>query len=59
MALNSFMNAKISTYLKSTQENKENFYDPLNGLEVRQSMPLKIPSDRLCQFKPLPLTLMK
>ena len=59
MALNSLMKAERSCYLAETPNNKGNGYRPVTGLGIGQSLSLQIPRDRLNQFKPWILNVMK
>jgi putative transposase len=59
MALNSLMKAERSAYLNTASESKANGFRPINGMGIGQSLALQVPRDRLNQFKPLLLTVMK
>ncbi len=60
IALNSLMKAERSTYLESAKiGNKANGYRAVNGLGIGDSLSLQVPRDRLGQFKPWLLNVMK
>lgn len=59
MALNSFMKAERSNYLSKQPNNKGNGYRPVSGLGIGESLSLQVPRDRLNQFKPWILNVMK
>ena len=59
LALNSFMKAERSDYLSGQVNNKGNGYRPINGLGIGESLSLQVPRDRLDQFKPWILTVLK
>ncbi len=59
LALNSFMKAERSNYLSDKPNNKGNGYRPIAGLGLGESLSLQVPRDRLNQFKPWILNIMK
>ncbi|WP_371188966.1 IS256 family transposase [Thalassotalea maritima] len=59
LALNSFMKAERTEYLRSSQGNKGNGYRPVAGLGIGDALSLQVPRDRLNQFKPWILNVMK
>jgi putative transposase len=59
MALNSLMKAERTAYLNTASESKDNGFRSINGMGIGQSLALQVPRDRLNQFKPLLLTVMK
>lgn len=59
MALNTFMKAERSNYLSESPNNKGNGYRPITGLGIGESLSLQVPRDRLNQFKPWILSIMK
>jgi len=60
IALNSLMKAERSSYLESAKTgNKANGYRAVNGLGIGDSLSLQVPRDRLGQFKPWLLNVMK
>jgi len=60
MALNSLMKAERATYLEAAQSgNKANGYRSVNGFGIGDSLALQVPRDRLGQFKPMLLNVLK
>ncbi|WP_068545814.1 IS256 family transposase [Thalassotalea crassostreae] len=59
LALNSFMKAERTEYLRGANGNKGNGYRSITGLGIGDSLSLQVPRDRLNQFKPWILNVMK
>ncbi|WP_371189940.1 IS256 family transposase [Thalassotalea ponticola] len=59
LALNSFMKAERTEYLRASQGNKGNGYRQVSGLGIGSALSLQVPRDRLNQFKPWILNVMK
>ena len=59
MTLNAFMKAERDAHLSETQNNKGNGYRRINGLGIGEALQLNIPRDRLSQFKPWILEVMR
>ncbi|WP_371189934.1 IS256 family transposase [Thalassotalea ponticola] len=59
LALNSFMKAERSEYLRNSQGNKGNGFRPVTGLGIGEALTLQVPRDRLNQFKPWILNVMR
>lgn len=59
MTLNAFMKAERDQFLPESKNNKGNGFRPVNGLGFSESLALRIPRDRLNQFKPIILEVMR
>ena len=59
MTLNAFMKAERNVHLASSENNKGNGYRRINGLGIGEALQLNIPRDRLSQFKPWILEVMR
>lgn len=59
MTLNAFMKAERDVHLSQSTDNKGNGYRRINGLGLGESLKLQIPRDRLNQFKPWILEVMR
>ena len=59
MTLNAFMKAERDLHLDSSVNNKGNGYRAINGIGIGDSLQLQIPRDRLSQFKPWILQIMR
>lgn len=59
MTLNAFMKAERTAYLEQAAGNKANGFRSMNGLGIGEGLALSIPRDRLSQFKPWLLTVMR
>lgn len=52
MTMNAFMKAERAIFLEGKQNNKANGYRKISGLGIGEGLALTIPRDRLSQFKP-------
>lgn len=59
MTLNAFMKAERNVHLLNNDNNKANGYRRVNGLGLGEALQLNIPRDRLSQFKPWILEVMR
>lgn len=59
ITLNAFMKAERDQFLPESVNNKGNGFRKINGLGISESLALKIPRDRLSQFKPMILEIMR
>ena len=59
MTLNAFMKAEREVHLSSAPHNKGNGYRCVNGLGIGEALQLRIPRDRLSQFKPWIMEVMR
>ena len=59
ITLNAFMKAERDQFLPGSVNNKGNGFRKVNGLGISESLALRIPRDRLSQFKPLILEIMR
>ena len=59
ITLNAFMKAERDQFLPDSPNNKGNGYRKVNGLGISQSLALRIPRDRLSQFRPMILEIMR
>jgi len=59
ITLNAFMKAERDQFLPESVNNKGNGFRKVNGLGISESLALRIPRDRLSQFKPLILEIMR
>lgn len=59
ITLNAFMKAERDQFLPESINNKGNGFRKINGLGISESLSLQIPRDRLSQFKPMVLEIMR
>ncbi len=59
VTLNAFMKAERDQFLPDSPNNKGNGYRKVNGLGISESLALRIPRDRLSQFRPIILEIMR